>query len=172
VNRIGLVATNSIRGGRNRLVLDRIAQEATIFEAWSDEPWIVDGAAVRVSLICFAKVAPGDLRLDSKIVAVINPDLSHLRADLTKVRRLLENESTAFNGIQKTGPFEIPAQVAREWLTQPRNPNGRPNSDVLQPYWNGLDVPVGPEIAGSWISARARARKKRHYTPRPLLTPK
>jgi type II restriction/modification system DNA methylase subunit YeeA len=54
VRRIGLVATNSIRGGRNRLVLDRITQKATIFEAWSDEPWIVDGATVRVSLICFA----------------------------------------------------------------------------------------------------------------------
>ena len=25
-----------------------------IFEAWSDEPWVIDGAAVRVSLICFS----------------------------------------------------------------------------------------------------------------------
>ena len=52
--RAGLVATNSIRGGRNRDVLDRIVRDAAIFEAWADEPWVVDGAAVRVSLVCFA----------------------------------------------------------------------------------------------------------------------
>ena len=55
--RAGLVATNSIRGGKNRAVLDRIAKNSTIVDAWSDEPWIVDGAAVRVSLLCFAKEA-------------------------------------------------------------------------------------------------------------------
>ena len=26
-----------------------------IFDAWSDEPWVIDGAAVRVSLMCFAR---------------------------------------------------------------------------------------------------------------------
>ena len=26
-----------------------------IFEAWSDEPWVIDGAAVRVSLVCFSR---------------------------------------------------------------------------------------------------------------------
>ena len=49
----GLVATNSIRGGKNRLVLDEIVRELSIFTAWADEPWVVDGAAVRVSIICF-----------------------------------------------------------------------------------------------------------------------
>jgi hypothetical protein len=54
---VGLVATNSIRGGANRRVLDRIASESYIFEAWSDEPWVVEGASVRVSLICFGSTA-------------------------------------------------------------------------------------------------------------------
>ncbi len=49
----GLVSTNSIRGGNNRAVLDRIVEHGAIFDAWSDEPWVIDGAAVRVSLICF-----------------------------------------------------------------------------------------------------------------------
>jgi type II restriction/modification system DNA methylase subunit YeeA len=53
--RAGLVATNSIRGGANRKVLDRIAEDAVIFEAWSDEPWVQEGAAVRVSIVCFAR---------------------------------------------------------------------------------------------------------------------
>lgn len=49
----GLVATNSIRGGANRKVLERILAHGPIFNAWSDEPWINEGAAVRVSLVCF-----------------------------------------------------------------------------------------------------------------------
>ncbi len=51
---VGLVATNSIRGGANRRLLEPIAQAGAIFEAWSDEPWTIDGAAVRVSIVCFA----------------------------------------------------------------------------------------------------------------------
>jgi len=46
----GLVATNSIRGGKNRVVLDAICRTSRIFEAWSDEAWVNEGAAVRVSL--------------------------------------------------------------------------------------------------------------------------
>ena len=51
--RAGLVATNSIRAGANRTVLQRIQDSGEIYEAWSDEPWVVEGAAVRVSLVCF-----------------------------------------------------------------------------------------------------------------------
>ena len=48
--RAGLVATNSIRGGANRRALQAAIDTRRIFEAWSDEPWVIDGAAVRVSL--------------------------------------------------------------------------------------------------------------------------
>jgi hypothetical protein len=44
--RAGLVATNSIRGGTNRDVLSRIRQSAVMHDAWSDESWSVEGAAV------------------------------------------------------------------------------------------------------------------------------
>ena len=53
--RIGFVGTNSIRGGANRRVVEAILRDARIFSAWSDEAWVVDGAAVRVSLLCFSK---------------------------------------------------------------------------------------------------------------------
>lgn len=53
MQRVGLVGTNSIRGGASRKVLERIVATAPIFEAWSDEAWINNGAAVRVSLVCF-----------------------------------------------------------------------------------------------------------------------
>ena len=52
--RVGLVATNSIRGGANRRALQAATADRPIFDAWSDEPWVIDGAAVRVSLVCFS----------------------------------------------------------------------------------------------------------------------
>ena len=61
--RVGLVATNSIRGGANRRALQRATENRPIFDAWSDEPWVIDGAAVRVSLVCFSRggwcISPG-----------------------------------------------------------------------------------------------------------------
>ena len=73
---MGLVATNSIRGGANRKVLEPIAEAGAIFEAWSDEPWTVDGAAVRVSLVCFRRVDGEMARLDGADVSGIHSDLS------------------------------------------------------------------------------------------------
>ena len=51
--RAGLLATNSIRMVGNRPVLERILESGGIFMAWSDRPWILDGAAVRVSIVGF-----------------------------------------------------------------------------------------------------------------------
>jgi type II restriction/modification system DNA methylase subunit YeeA len=74
----GLVATNSIRGGANRKVLERIAETTRIFEAWSDEPWVNEGAAVRVSLVGFGPFFGVDRssRLDGRPVATIHADLT------------------------------------------------------------------------------------------------
>ncbi len=139
MKRIGLVATNSISGGANRKVLDSILTETKIFEAWSDEPWVVDGAAVRVSLVCFGEDS-GPYHLDGAVVRNINADLSAGKLDLTKARRLLENVEVAFMGDTKGGPFDIPGQLARDWLRQPLNPNGQSNSPILAPWRNGMDL--------------------------------
>ena len=61
--RVGLVSTNSIRGGANRRVLEPIADAGAIFEAFGDEAWTVEGAAVRVSIVCFGD-AEGAKNLD------------------------------------------------------------------------------------------------------------
>ncbi|MDE2703960.1 MAG: N-6 DNA methylase [Gemmatimonadota bacterium] len=150
IARAGLVATNSIRGGKNRAVLDRIVEKAAIFDAWSDEPWVVDGAAVRVSLVCFtSKAADLSARLDGGDVAQINADLTAETADLTKADKLPRNRHTAFIGGYKKGGFDVAGDLAREWLCLPTNPNGRPNADVLKPWFNGMDVTRRP--AGKWI---------------------
>ena len=141
LKRAGLVSTNSIRGGKNREVLDAIVKQTRIFEAWSDEAWVNDGAAVRVSLVAFGD-AP-EIRLDGERVAMISADLSEAASAgalrLTESTPLTENEGVSFSGIQKTGPFEVEGGLARQWLKQP-NPHARPNSDVVRPWFNGLDV--------------------------------
>ena len=148
--RAGLVTTNSIRGGANRRVLERIVGEMPIFSAWSDEPWIVDGAAVRVSLVCFGEtIADEAIELDGSLVERINPDLTGIGADLTGVRRLAENQGVAFMGNTKGGAFDVTGDVARAWLAAPLNVNGRPNSDVLRPWINGLDIARRPR--DMWI---------------------
>ena len=149
IARAGLVATNSIRGGRNRPVLDRIVDQGAIFDAWSDEPWVIDGAAVRVSLVCFGKEQAGpSARLDGQDAPRINSDLT-ATVDLTHAGRLPQNAGAAFMGDTKNGAFDIAGDLAREWLRLPANPNGRPNADVLKPWINGMDLTRRP--AGKWI---------------------
>ncbi|MDE0331603.1 MAG: N-6 DNA methylase [Nitrospinae bacterium] len=145
VDRAGLVATNSIRGGTNRLVLERILEDSTIFDAHSDEPWVVEGAAVRVSLICFAsKDAELPVRLDENDVTQINADLSAGSLDLTSTSPLKRNKGISFQGDIKRGAFDIPGDLARQWLRLPTNPNGRTNADVLKPWMNGMDLTRRP----------------------------
>ena len=148
--RAGLVATNSIRGGRNRAVLDRIVENGVVFEAWADEPWVVDGAAVRVSLVCFGRKDAGlPVRLDGKDATRINSDLTAGNFDLAKAVRLKQNAKVSFMGNTKNGEFDVAGDLARDWLSLPANPNGRPNSDVLKPWVNGMDLTRRP--AGKWI---------------------
>ncbi len=150
VARAGLVATNSIRGGKNRVVLDRMVEDSAIYDAWADEPWIVDGAAVRVSLVCFGAQDAGlPVRLNGEDVVRINADLTARTADLTAAGRLPDNRGAAFVGGMKKGAFDIPGDRAREWLLLPANPNGRTNADVLKPWMNGMDITRRP--AGKWI---------------------
>ena len=154
--RAGLVATNSIRGGANRRALQAATHKRCIFEAWSDEPWVVDGAAVRVSLVCFSRAddeSVSGVRLDGQPVDEIHADLTARRGgagvDLTGVRRLAENSGAAFMGDTKGGPFDVSGDQARAWLGLPANPNGRTNADVLKPWVNGMDLTRRP--GGKWI---------------------
>ena len=117
IARAGLVATNSIRGGRSRAVLGHIVEDSMIYHAWSDEPWVVDGAAVRVSLVCFASQGAGlPLHLNGKSVSHINADLTSDPADLTLAGKLPRSLHTAFMGDKKNGPFDIAGDLARTWL--------------------------------------------------------
>jgi type II restriction/modification system DNA methylase subunit YeeA len=59
--------------------------------------------------------------------------------NLTTAAVLLGNSSVAFQGPSKVGAFQVSGEAARMLLAIP-NPNGRPNSDVLRPWFNGSDI--------------------------------
>ena len=148
----GLVSTNSIRGGKSRFVLDAVVQVARIFEAWSDEGWVNEGAAVRVSLVAFGSSAQTAV-LDGNNVSAIHANLSAGQGaegacDLTRAKTLVANRRTCFIGGMKKGPFDVPGTSARAWLGQP-NPNGQSNAVVVKRWYNGLDVTRRP--LDQWI---------------------
>ena len=146
--RAGLLATNSIRGGANREVLKHIKDSGDIYLAWADEPWILDGAAVRISIIGFDDGSDRQRILNGIPVATINSDLT-ATTDITIASRLPDNADIAFMGDTKGGPFDISNEVAQSLLKMPLNPNGRPNSDVVKPWVNGLDITRRPR--NMWI---------------------
>jgi type II restriction/modification system DNA methylase subunit YeeA len=136
--RAGLLATQGIRGGANRRVIEGIKETGDIFFARSDDPWVLAGAAVHISFIGQDDGTEVERELDGQPVTSINPNLTS-GIDLSAARRLPANEGLAFIGDSKGGPFEIDAPTAAALLAAP-NPDGRPNSDVVRPWANGLDL--------------------------------
>ncbi|CAG0968281.1 hypothetical protein ANAEL_01031 [Anaerolineales bacterium] len=148
VKRAGLLATNSIRGGANRKVLERIKETGDIFWAQSDREWILDGAAVNVSMIGFDDGVENNRTLDNHSVEQINPDLT-TSTNITQAIALSENSNICFRSDEKGGPFDIDESLARQMLSISKNPNGKPNSDVVRPYLNAKDVVQTP--SNTWI---------------------
>lgn len=131
LQRAGLVATNSIRGGANRKVLDAICTQTSVFEAWSDEPWINEGAAVRVSLVAFGENQT--IRLNGQPCLKIFADLtgtdeSTAALDLSTARRLTTNANSVFEGLRKDGlaghhrrsSAQLASTAQSTWRVQPK----------------------------------------------------
>ena len=148
VQRTGLIATQGIRGGANRTVLERIKQVGDIFFAYSDRNWILDGANVHVSLVGFDGGKENYKTLNGQEATFINSDLTS-KADISSAARLEENAGLSFIGTQRTGPFDLSEQQAQQMLSATGNPNGRSNSDVIKPWINALDVTKRPR--NMWI---------------------
>jgi len=148
----GLVATNKVRKGANQALLNSICEKLRIANAWSDLPWVVEGAAVRVSIVCMDRdqyLGPS-VYLDGEEVAHVGTELVPLSPHaMNGVSSLPENRGVAFVGGQKDGPFDITVEQALEMLSAPTNPNGRPNSDVIRPWCNGMDL--ARRSSDTWI---------------------
>ena len=141
-DRVGLLATQGIRGGVNRKVLERIKEGGDIFWAQSDRDWTLNGATVHVSMVGFARDAAQEPILDDQPVPAINANLT-AAADLTTSRPLTENMSISFQGPSPKAPFDIDIDIAKPMLDAPLNINGRPNSDVVRPVVSALDLGQG-----------------------------
>jgi hypothetical protein len=136
--RAGLLATQGIRGGANRKVLDRIRQSGGIFFARSDEPWVLSGAAVHISFVGQDDGTDVVRELDGRQVPAVNSNLT-AGTDVTQAQRLPANLAIAFVGDQKGGQFELDREAAASMLAEV-NPDGRANSDVVRQWANGIDV--------------------------------
>ena len=138
VKRAGLLATQGIRGGANRAVLHRIKNTGDIFMAWSDYPWVLDGAAVHISIVGFDGGSESERELDGHPVPAINANLT-VGVDLTGAQKLATNLNTSFQGPVKVGPFDISPDLAKKMLASP-NPHNESNSNVITAWVNGKDI--------------------------------
>ena len=140
--RAGLLATQAIRGGANRKTLERIKRTGDIFWAQADREWILEGAAVHVSMVAFDSGIEQERRLDGDPTDSINTDLTSA-LDLTQVTVLQENLCIAFIGPSPHGRFDVSEAVGRSMCTYQGNPNGRPNTDVVRPVYGATDITRG-----------------------------
>jgi len=137
--RAGLLSTQNIRGEQGRAVLQRIVDSAGIFTAWSDEPWIGDGVAVRIAIVAQDDGSERSKELDGRRVDRINADLTS-GPDVATAGTLDENRGLAHRGGTRNGRFDLPLDEAQAMLAAPINVNGRPNSDVIHPFVTGRDL--------------------------------
>ena len=138
LKRAGLLATQAIRAGANRQVLERIKETGDVFFAHADEPWVLSGAAVHISFVGQDDGSEKDRTLNGHAVSEINANLT-AGMDITQARALPENAGLSYMGDTKGGPFDIDDATARRLLAAP-NPDGRSNADVVRPWVNGDDI--------------------------------
>ena len=138
--RVGLLATQGIRGRENRTVLQSIKRTGDIFLAYPDEEWLLDGAIVHISIVGFDDGEDKEHIYDGETTeATINSDLT-LGVDITGAKLLAENKDISFEGPSPKAPFDIRPEIAEKMLSEPLNVNGKPNSDVVRSVLNGKDI--------------------------------
>jgi type II restriction/modification system DNA methylase subunit YeeA len=147
VRRAGLLATQGIRGGANRTVLDRIKRTGDIFWAQSDRNWVLDGAMVHVSMIGFDAGDEAIRHLNGLSVNNINADLTPT-VDVTTAQILAENIGISFQGPSPKAPFDIDKELASLMFATATSSSGRPISDVIRPVVSAIDI--GQRHRGKW----------------------
>jgi hypothetical protein len=146
--RAGLLATQGIRAGANRSALKRVKEVGDIFCAWADRNWVLEGAAVHVSIVAFDDGTEKSRVLNGAPVPAINVDLSS-GIDTASSLELSANVNVCLIGVKKAGRFDMDFLTARKLLSDAGNPNGRPNSDVVRPVVNG--IAITRRDPGNWI---------------------
>ncbi|MEI8376595.1 MAG: DNA methyltransferase, partial [Planctomycetota bacterium] len=136
--RVGLLATQSIRGGVNRDVLQRIKETGEIFFAESDREWVLDGATVHISMIGFDLRVETMRLLNGKPVLEINSSLTS-KIDVSQAAKLSVNSAISYQGASPKAAFDIEESFALDQL-QGFGVSGCPNSDVVRPVMSASDI--------------------------------
>lgn len=146
---LGFIATKSVGKGASNQPLSRLVSETDfrIFSASRNEPWVVDGAEVRVAIVC-AMPTPTHFELDGEPSGPINTDLTS-GLDVSKAKPVSQNRNVAFQGVKLNGPFEINGNFARSLLNEPVNPNGKLNSEIVRRFAGNDDVTM--RDCDSWV---------------------
>lgn len=137
--RAGLLATQGIRGGANRKVLDRIRETGQIFFAVSDQEWVQEGACVRISMVGFDDGSEKTICIsNNNVVIAAKTIFSNLGTsfDVTTAKKLEENQKISFIGTKKGGNFNIDMGMMKQFIMSP-NSSLKPNSELLKPWLNG-----------------------------------
>ena len=103
-----------------------------IFDAWVDEQWIVDGAAVRVSLVCFdgerGRPPVGTRRRRRSSDDQPRPDRSRRRHVVSEARASAGEPRRRLHGrSRRAARSTLPGDWRASGCRLPLNPNGRPN---------------------------------------------
>jgi hypothetical protein len=88
--------------------------------------------------------------LDQNPVASISAALGSI-SDLAAAGPMVSNAGISFIGTSMHGPFDFGEERARAFLQAAGNPNARPNSDVVRPILNALEITQRAEKR--WIVA-------------------
>lgn len=148
--RFGFVATQSIRRKFNRAPIEQYNSQIEVYSAVSDDPWVINGAAVRVSIVCFSRRSLSPTKvLDGRSVDHITLDLNADGLDASDVLPLDQNKAFCLEGTKKYGQFNIDGGLARAMLQSPLNANAKANSDVVKPWFNAVELVQRP--SDQWI---------------------
>ena len=104
--------------------------------AWSDRPWILDGANVRVSIIGLDDGSQTERTLDGRPVAVIHANLTS-EAETTSAQTLTENSGICFMGTSERALSTL-LQNCTAMLAPPPEPEWKTESDVVRPWLHAV----------------------------------
>jgi hypothetical protein len=138
----GLLATNTVRQGGSAETLKRIKETGDIFLAYTDKPWILEGASLRVSIIGFDDGSEKTKSLNDQQVMQINADLTST-VNLDAALTLQENLNLSFRGHERGGPFLVNERTALTFLQDEQN------KSVIHPWFSGRDLTDRPR--NEWV---------------------
>ena len=137
-SRVGFVATTTIKQPGSIAAVNRLQKLCDIHDVKSDEPWTLDGAAVRVSIICASKSMRNSLPSDQEVADAAARVMGRSHNFLP--RKIADNSDICFEGFALAGSFNLPGDAARKMLKKRGNLNKKQNAQVIRPLRNGRDI--------------------------------